>query len=98
MFDNSFPGYEDVRHAVAHSAEMLNISKKLKSNLMKEDIPYGIVTGRPGVWQGNIVGRRCSTSRYGKEVSYEMSAKSLRLLKEAALEFFAAFPERDEQS
>lgn len=93
LFEGSFPSYADLRHAVAHSAEMFNISKKTKMHMMKQDLDLGgiKIEGSSALYQEILVEHRFSTSRYGVEISLEMSVASLVMLRRVAEEFYAAF-------
>ena len=93
-FRRAFPDFAPVRHAGAHSDELINHPDKLNDHSMQG--PYsaeGIDASRDAsFYVGEIVrGSRYSTTFKGRMRGYELSASSLQLLSSAIEDYISAF-------
>jgi len=83
-FKKDFPRFEAMRHAVAHSAEMIKTRAHLKKNS----------AGQMFI-QSSLSGRQFQATYDGKLLSYEMSQETLNKLTLVLSEFYRAFRRAD---
>ena len=77
LFESYFPRCIDMRHAVAHSAELYATPEQLKRNA--------------GDWMNRTIGHSYHTSINGKAIAYDLTARTHKKLEDIASLMWAAF-------
>jgi len=95
----AFPGIEHLRHAGAHTHELVSTLADLKKHSVvgpRDDGQIKVTTGASLYIGERINGRRYGTTAVGQEFSYELSSQSLSQIEEVIQEYWQAFRPAEE--
>lgn len=94
LFKQAFPHWENLRHAVAHHAELLKNPAARKKTMITTgyDGPGITIPGGGELYLGRmLMGHRFMNTHEGKVVHYDLSPESLDALKASKAKFWEAF-------
>lgn len=98
LFNSHFPNWNEIRHAVAHAAELSETPEKLKSNSFSKELSLdGVHINKGGDGTGcvfisnGLINNSFSTTINGKLLQYEVSSQMHLALTEVRDQFFSAF-------
>lgn len=95
LFEDNFPTFHHIRHAVAHTAELTKNIEAFEKNAYRGELRLGGISigSHDGAFMlsGAVNGRSFTMTREGEILSYEISQKTADNLRSVVSEAFSAF-------
>jgi hypothetical protein len=98
LLRGSFPDFEEMRHAVAHTAELTRDPSQAREHSITEPVEFGgvrIGRGARGILRENLSGRTFFSTYRGKLRQCEVSQRSFDALNACRREIYSAFVKHD---
>lgn len=92
-FDSLFPGFPDLRHALAHSADIMKTTERFEKHAFRGNFKGIGIDGEESqiLLSSHLHYRKFSLSYEGQIISYNINSETAERLNTAKTEFFDAF-------